>query len=81
MGRVVIREYEQQSLASQAKGLLEEAGIPVMLSSDDVGGAFPQLGITGGYRLLIHEEYRTHAEEVLEVLGPYTPPRHKGLFG
>ncbi len=81
MGYEVIREYDQRLLAEQAKGLLEEAGISAAVHSDDVGGAFPQLGLSGGYRVLIKEEDIPKAEEVLEVLGPYTPPSTSGLFG
>jgi|GEM_PF-1916567 len=80
MGAAVLREYDQRFIAEQARGLLEEAGIDVSVEADDVGGAFPQLGLTGGYRVLVREEDLQQAEEVLEVLGPYTPPKHKGLF-
>jgi hypothetical protein len=80
MAEIVIREYEQQFLAQQAADLLKQADIPVMISSDDVGGAYPQINLTGGYRIVIPEEYRQQAEEVLGVLGDYTPLDHKGLF-
>ena len=81
MAYEVIREYDQRILAQQAKGLLEEAGISAEVQSDDAGGALPQLGLSGGYRVLIKEEDISKAEEVLEVLGPYTPPSTSGLFG
>lgn len=80
MGYVVVREYERRFLAQQAKGLLEEAGIPSSVQSDDLGGALPQLGLSGGYRVQVKQEDLQRSEEVLEVLGPYTPPNHKGFF-
>jgi hypothetical protein len=80
MGTVVIREYEQRYLAEQALGLLEEQGIPAVISSDDVGGAFPQINLTGGYRILISDEYEQRADEILSVLGDYETMDHKGLF-
>jgi hypothetical protein len=80
MGTVVIREYEQRFMADSANGLLEEAGIPSMISADDIGGSYPQIVFSRGYRVLINEEDREAAEEVLSVLGAYEPPRHQGLF-
>ncbi len=80
MGSIVIREYKQTFKASTAKGLLEEAGIECILSGDDAGGAFPQITFTTGYRILIREEDREKAEEVLSVLGEYIPPKGMGLF-
>ena len=80
MGYVVVREYDRRFLAQQAAGLLEEAGIPSSVQSDDLGGALPQLGLGGGYRVQVKEEDLKRSEEVLEVLGPYTPPKHKGFF-
>jgi hypothetical protein len=80
MAELVIREYEQQFLAGQAADLLKQADIPMMISSDDVGGAYPQIMLTGGYRIIIPEEYEQQAEEILGVLGDYSPPEHKGLF-
>jgi hypothetical protein len=80
MGTIVIREYEQRFMADAAKGLLDEAEIPAMLASDDAGGSFPQLGLTGGYRILVHEEQKDKAEEILAILGEYTPPQRRGLF-
>ena len=80
MGYVIVKEYDKRFLAQQAAGLLEEAGIPSSVQSDDVGGALPQLGLSGGYRVLVEEKDLSRSEEVLEVLGDYRPPHHKGLF-
>lgn len=81
MDTIVIREYDQRFMVEEAKGLLDDAGIPSMLAADDGGGAYPQLGFSGGYRLLVRREDQEEAEKALEVLGPYTPVKHRGLFG
>jgi hypothetical protein len=80
MAVIEIREYTQRFMADEARGLLEEAGIDCMVSGDDGGGAYPQVQFTSGYRVLIQEEDVQKAEEVLSVLGPYTPPEGMGLY-
>lgn len=80
MATVEIREYEQSYLAEEAKGLLDEAGIVCMIASDDIGGAYPQMPFSSGYRVLVQEEDAERAEEVLSVLGPYIPPKGMGLY-
>ena len=80
MGSIVIREYNQTFKAETARGLLEEAGIECILSGDDLGGSLPQITFTTGYRIIIREEDAPKAEEVLAILGEYTPPKGMGLF-
>ncbi len=80
MGTKVIREYEKRYMVDEAKGLLDEAEVPSMITADDAGGSYPQIPFTSGYRILVQEEDEERAEEVLEVLGPYTPPKGLGLF-
>ncbi|MBL7006337.1 MAG: DUF2007 domain-containing protein [Spirochaetia bacterium] len=71
MDSVVIRTYGIQQNAEIAKGLLEEAGIVSLIASDDAGGAYPNIFLTGvGFRLMVSSKDVEKAEEVLLVLDP-----------
>lgn len=47
---------------------LGDAGIPVVVNSDDCGGLLPQLSIVGGYRLLVTETDLPRAQEALREI-------------
>jgi hypothetical protein len=71
MDRVVIRTYGIQQNAEIAKGLLDEAGIISLIISDDAGGSFPSIFLTGiGFQLMVNSSDVDKAEEVLAVLDP-----------
>ena len=71
MDAVVIRTFAIRENAEMAMGLLEDAGIAAVLESDDAGGAFPTIYLSGGgFRVLVNELDRDQAEEVLAVLLP-----------
>jgi Putative prokaryotic signal transducing protein len=71
MDKVIIRTYGIQQNAEIARGLLEEAGIVSLVVSDDAGGSFPNIFLTGiGFKLMVHSDDAEKAEEVLAVLDP-----------
>ncbi len=71
MDSVIIRTYGIQQNAEIASGLLEEAGIVSLIASDDAGGAYPNIFLTGmGFRLMVNKKDAEKAEEVLAVLDP-----------
>lgn len=67
----LLRAFQIRENAEMAKGLLEEAGIDALLSSDDAGGAFPSIFFSGqGFMLFVATEDEDRAKEVLAVLAP-----------
>ncbi|NQT57446.1 MAG: DUF2007 domain-containing protein [Bacteroidetes bacterium] len=71
MDEVVIRTFSIQQNAEIAKGLLEEAGIVSLVVSEDAGGAYPTMFLTGlDYRLMVNSLDIEKAEEILSVLDP-----------
>jgi hypothetical protein len=77
---VVLSTFASQLDAQVAATHLEDAGIPVVVNSDDCGGLLPQLSIIGGYRLLVSEADRPRAaaalQEIAQEFGvkPGVPP-------
>lgn len=52
-----------------ARGLLEEAGIPANIQSDDAGGYYPHLNLsTGNVRLLVPADQLAAANDTIAVL-------------
>jgi len=71
MDNVIIRTYGIQQNAEIARGLLEEAGISSLIITDDAGGAYPTIFLSGiGFRLMVNNSDVEKAEEVLAVLDP-----------
>ena len=64
----VIATYSSRPDAEMAKGRLDEQGIPAAVTSDDAGGAHPQLQLTQGVRLVVAEPDAQTAREVLSDL-------------
>jgi hypothetical protein len=63
---VCIETYATREEAEMAKGLLAEAGIEAMVSADDAGGMYPNVGFSAaGVKLLVLSE---HAERAVDVL-------------
>lgn len=52
--------------AELARALLDDAGIPATVESDDAGGMYPSMANVGGVRLLVREEDLEDARAVLE---------------
>lgn len=74
MSVVEVRTFWDQGEAGVAQGLLDEAGIESMVSSDDMGGAYQNIFFEGkGYRLTVREEDVERAQEVLSVLDAGDP--------
>jgi hypothetical protein len=65
---VVLSTFGNPIDAQVAAKHLEDAGVPVVVNSDDCGGLLPQLSIVGGYRLLVAEGDRQRAEEALREI-------------
>jgi hypothetical protein len=64
---VVLRTYPNVVTAALDRGVLEQAGIPALVSADDCGGMRPELQFSGGVRLLVNEEDLQQALQVLDV--------------
>ncbi len=62
--QIVIRTVATRIEAELARGLLESAGIPAWVSTDDAGGAYP-FQLSDGARVMIRESDHDAAESVL----------------
>ncbi len=65
-GQVVIATFFQQVEADVAYSVLESAGIPARIVSDDAGGAYPFLQATRGIRIVVAPEDEERARKALE---------------
>jgi hypothetical protein len=66
---VVVQSYGSRPEADLAKGALEDAGIPAMLSADTAGRMREHLAWSGaGFKILVREEDETTARDVLTSL-------------
>ncbi len=64
---IPIKSYPNRTEADLAKSFLESKGIEAIVSADDLGGMNPWLlKATGGARLLVKEEDRETALDLLE---------------
>jgi hypothetical protein len=64
---VVIHAFASEHEAALAMSALEAAGIDAMTQADSAGGMRPHLAWTsGGFKVLVREEDREAAREVLE---------------
>jgi hypothetical protein len=71
---VVVHSYGSRAEADLAKGALEDAGIQAMVQADTAGGMREHLAWSGaGFKVLVREEDRTEAGEVL------APPAEESL--
>jgi len=65
---VNIREVAGELIAENLRGLLEAQGIPVFLNQEGAGRAYGlSVGPLGLTQILVPENYRAAAEEVLEA--------------
>ena len=62
---VVIRTFSNAFEAEVAKSALDAIGVDSMIRSDDAGGLQPGLWPASGVQLLVREEDRQRADEVL----------------
>ncbi len=69
---VAVAAFRSRQEAKLAMSLLEANGITVFESVDDVGGAYPDMGFSGGTRLLVPEPQVAAAIALLES-APETP--------
>jgi hypothetical protein len=65
MALVEAGTYSTRSEAEVVRGLLEAAGVPAFVSSDDAGGAYP-FDLSGGARVLVDEADAERAAAILE---------------
>lgn len=61
-----IATYPTLHDAELAQNRLEDRGIPAFVARDDAGGAYPQMQLTRGVRLMVR---RQEADEALALLG------------
>ncbi len=66
--QVSIGTFASRTEADVVQGLLESAGIPAWVASDDAGGAYP-VGFSGGARVMVGASDRGAAEQVLADIG------------
>lgn len=69
MSEVVVGRYTRRHEAELGKQLLEAAGIPCALFSDDAGGWYPPILTSSPARLVVREHDAERAREVLEGRG------------
>ncbi len=63
---ITIRTVTTRTEAELVRGLLESAGIPAWISTDDAGGVYP-FQLSDGARVMIREGGQDAAESVLTV--------------
>jgi hypothetical protein len=63
---VAVAAFRSRQEAELAMSLLEANGITVFESVDDVGGTYPDMGLSGGTRLLVPEPQVAAAVALLE---------------
>ena len=66
---IAIRTVATRTEAELVRGLLESAGIPAWVSTDDAGGAYP-FQLSDGARVMIRESDHEAAESVLAIKSP-----------
>jgi Putative prokaryotic signal transducing protein len=72
---VVVKTFTGEMPASIAASRLESEGIEVHMHKDDCGGAYPQLQMSGGVRLLVRPEDLENAKRILSEIGSGTLSR------
>ncbi|MEP6618301.1 MAG: DUF2007 domain-containing protein [bacterium] len=72
----VLRTYGLEIEARMDAAALEANGIRAEVSADTAGGAFPSLALIFPVRLLVREQDRTLALEILDT--PAEPPSDYG---
>ncbi len=63
---ITIRTVTTRTEAELVRGLLDSAGIPAWISTDDAGGVYP-FQLSDGARVMIREADQDAAESVLAV--------------
>jgi hypothetical protein len=63
--QIAIRTFATRTEAELVRSLLESAGIPAWVSTDDAGGVYPSFDLSDGARLMIRESDQEVAESVL----------------
>ena len=64
---IVVHAFATDAEAEVAKTALESAGIDAMIKADTAGGMRPHLAWSGGgFQVLVREEDKAEAREVLE---------------
>lgn len=66
MELVTLGKYTSMTEANLIKARLESEGIDAVIQSDDVGSTTPMLGTIRGILVLVREEDRPAAMEILE---------------
>lgn len=65
---VVVKTFSNEMIARMASLHLQALGIESAIHKDDCGGAYPQLQLTGGVRLMVAPEDEARAAAILEEM-------------
>lgn len=63
----VVKTYGNLTEAEIARDRLKDAGINAFLRKDDAGGMHPQMQLTQGVKLIVHERDVNEADELLQA--------------
>ncbi len=74
---VVLRKYGDEFSAQLDAQILEANGVPVVVSADTAGGAYPSMALLNPVRLLVRAEDAALAAEILDA--PADPPPEDGM--
>jgi hypothetical protein len=72
-GIVVLRKYSDEFMARLDAEILEANGVPVQVSADTAGGAYPSMALINPVRLLVREEDAELAKEILDAPADLPP--------
>lgn len=70
----VVKTYSNTAEAEMARDRLDEAGIDAFLRKDDAGGMHPQMQLTQGVKLIVHERDVDEADDLLQAFDPAYDP-------
>ena len=76
---VVVKTFSNEMIARMASSHLQALGIESALHKDDCGGAYPQLQLTVGVRLLVAPEDQARAAAILDEMEEQ-PPEESSFF-
>lgn len=63
---VTVRTASNKAQAAIIRGLLRDSGIECVLGIDDAGGQHPELDLSSGVAVQVHEDDLARAEQILE---------------
>ena len=64
---VVVQSFSTAAMAEAAAAFLRSEGIDAVVSTDDAGGALPNLDLVRGAKVLVEDENEERARELLSA--------------